>query len=101
MSTVEDAAATDSSLPARRPPHKALLGWLVVLAITAILGILAWPKLAAISVRNSATTTPVAATGGPVPPSGASAPGARPKKPTYEYPPCTVTRTDRCVQKDD
>ncbi|HEX5182907.1 MAG TPA: hypothetical protein VFW19_07110 [Allosphingosinicella sp.] len=90
----EDPDADPPAATSRRNPA---IAWLIFLVLLAIVVAFCWPYIAPLMHRSVIPTTP---------PSQARAqplPGAqsRPKPPATVYPPCTATRTDRCVQKED
>jgi hypothetical protein len=87
----------DIDPPAAERRWNPAIAWLLFLVLLAIVIALCWPRIAPLMHRSVVPTTP---------PSQARVqplPGAqsRPKPSNSNYPPCTVTRTDRCVQKDD
>ncbi|MDB5671077.1 MAG: hypothetical protein JWO25_2036 [Alphaproteobacteria bacterium] len=94
----EEQISTDSgrgSYPAAAPRRRAALGWLLLLVLIAGLAALCWPRLELLMRRGA---VPVAPPSGVAAPGGAAQVAARPAK--HDYPPCTATRTDSCVQKD-
>jgi hypothetical protein len=90
--------AATASLP------KALLGWVLVLLVIAGLAAVSWPKIRSLMSPKSASAgvnragLPLAETARP----GLAQPAVtfHPRPAPKNYPPCTATRTDSCVQQD-
>jgi hypothetical protein len=93
--TADGSAHEPDHQPAARR-RKAALGWLLFLAVIIVLAIVCWPRLELLMRHKAQPTAPPAQAGSAAP---AAAAQQRPKRSTYDYPPCTATRTDRCVQQ--
>ncbi|MDB5671915.1 MAG: hypothetical protein JWO25_2874 [Alphaproteobacteria bacterium] len=82
------------AVPVGARHRKAALGWILLLVLIAGLAALCWPRLEPLMRRGA---DPVAPPGAGAAPTGL----VPPKRSNYDYPPCTATRTDSCVQKDN
>lgn len=94
-----DAPTLDSGEMSAARHWKAALSWLLFLVVIVGLALLVWPRIAPLMHRSVAPTTPPRQAGAPATPFQAPAP-ARAKRPVRDYPPCTATRTDSCIQQD-
>jgi hypothetical protein len=105
---VEEHFHPDASVAAAQEPdagderaarrRRAALGWLLFLVVVAGLVLISWPRIAPLMHKSVAPTAPPSHAGTP----GQAAAGAQagPKRPPRDYPPCTATRTDSCIQQD-
>jgi hypothetical protein len=85
--------------------RKAAMGWVLALLVLAGLAAISWPTIKARIRQGAETSAAVNQAGLPLAQAGQAATAQadvtfHPRPATRNYPPCTATRTDSCVQKE-
>ena len=103
---MDDATDQPQDPPGQRAASlpKALVGWVLVLLVMAGLAVVSWPKIRSLMAPKSGSAAtnqaglPLAQTSA----AGLAQPAVtfHPRPAPKNYPPCTATRTDSCVQQD-